>query len=67
MRTIKYVNKDGVFKSYRHDRDQGMAWADHVMNRRGFKRRGKWAHADAREVLRKKKEKEQEASFKEVL
>ena len=55
MRTIKYVNKNGVFKSYRFAADQGMAHADQVMNQMGFKRRGKWAHADARAALRKKK------------
>lgn len=55
MRRIKYVDKDGNFKTFVHSREQGMAPADQVMNRMGFKRRGKWAHADAREVLRKKK------------
>ena len=60
MRRIKYVNKDGEFKTFVHSREQGMAHADKVMNRMGFKRRGKWAHADARAVLRKKK-REQEA------
>ena len=60
MRRIKSVNKDGEFKTFVHSREQGMAHADKVMNRMGFKRRGKWAHADARAVLRKKK-REQEA------
>ena len=55
MRRIKYVDKDGNFKTFVHTCEQGIAHADKVMNRMGFKRRGKWAHADARAVLRKKK------------
>ena len=62
MRTIKYVDKDGNFKSFRCSKEGGMAHADKVMNRMGFRRRGKWAHADTREVLRKKK-REQEVVF----
>ena len=59
MRRIKYINKDGEFKTFVHSPEQGMAHADVVMNRMGFKRRGKWAHADARAVLRKKKGKQE--------